>query len=74
MFSGPAGFDTDFSLLKSTRITERQSVELRMNAVNIFNHPTWVVDDQTITSTTFGQISTSLFGRRLIEFSLSYRF
>ena len=45
-----------------------------MNATNIFNHPTWFVGDQTITNSNFGQISDTIFDRRLIEFSLSYRF
>ena len=74
MFSGPWGFNTDFSVLKTTKITERQSVELRMIGSNITNHPAFFVDDQTITSTNFGQITSTLFGPRLIEFSLSYRF
>lgn len=74
MFSGPWAFNTDFSILKATRITERQSVEIRMNATNIFNHPTWFVGDQTITNSNFGQITDTIFDRRLIEFSLSYRF
>ena len=74
MFSGPWGFSADFSILKTTKITERQSVELRMIGTNITNHPAFFVDDQTVTSTNFGQITSTLFGRRLIEFSLSYRF
>jgi len=74
MFSGPWVFNLDFAVLKNTRITERQSVELRMESSNIFNHPTWFVGDQGISSTQFGRITNTFFGRRLIQFGLYYRF
>jgi hypothetical protein len=41
MFSGPWTFNMDMSVAKRTRITERHSVELRMDAQNIFNHATF---------------------------------
>ncbi len=74
MFYGPRVYDLDFSFGKRTMIKERQSIEIRMLAANIFNHPTWYVGDQTITSTTFGRITSSLFGRRLIEFGATFHF
>jgi len=75
-FSGPTNFNLDFSLQKETRITERQSIEIRMDSSNILNHPTFDVSgDHTITSPTFGQItSTGISGRRLLQFGLFYRF
>ncbi len=74
MFSGPWAFTVDFGVQKLTRITERQSIELRMESSNILNHPTWSVGDQSIESTTFGRITSTFFGRRLIQFGLYYRF
>src|SRR5262249_14028394 len=44
MFSGPWAFNLDLALAKATKIRERHSVELRMEAGNIFNHPTWFVE------------------------------
>ena len=73
-FSGPWVWDLDMHAAKITKITERQSIELRIEAANVFNHPTWSVGDQTITSTTFGKITGSFFGRRLVQFALYYRF
>jgi hypothetical protein len=73
-FSGPKVWDLDFHLAKITKITESQSIELRAEAANVFNHPTWSVGDQTVTSTTFGKITGTFFGRRVIEFALYYRF
>jgi hypothetical protein len=74
MFTGPTVYNLDFSAGKRTRITERQSIEIRMDSTNIFNHPTWYVGDQTITSTTFGRITSTFFGRRLVQFGVTYRF
>ena len=74
MFAGPWGFNLDFGLLKNTKITERHSVELRMEAQNILNHPTWAFDDQSINSLNFGRILRTLNDRRLIQFGLYYRF
>jgi hypothetical protein len=83
-FSGPWNFNMDFALIKKTRITERQSLELRMDAQNIFNHPTFAVLDQALNTTTvtninvnstqFGRISALGTDRRLFQFSLFYRF
>lgn len=74
MFSGPSAFNLDFGLQKTTRITERQSLEIRMESTNILNHPTFFVGDQVISSTSFGRITSTMFGRRLIQFGAYYRF
>jgi outer membrane receptor protein involved in Fe transport len=74
MFSGPWAFTLDFGVQKNTKITERHSLEIRMESTNIFNHPTWFVGDQVIDSTTFGRITSTFFGRRLIQFGAYYRF
>jgi hypothetical protein len=83
-FNGPWDFDMDLALIKQTHITERQSLELRMDATNVFNHASFLVLDQAlntsnvtninINSTTFGRVSNLAFDRRLIQLSLFYRF
>ncbi len=73
-FSGPWVFDMDAKLSKVTTIKEKHTLELRMDATNIFNHPTWFIGNQTITSTTFGKITSSFFARRLVQFGMTYRF
>lgn len=74
MFSGPWTFGMDASLMKSVKINEHQHVQLRMDAFNLLNHPTFWVGDQNINSTTFGVISNSFYGSRVMQFSLSYGF
>jgi hypothetical protein len=74
LFSGPWTFNIDFSLLKTVKITERHNVELRMDAFNALNHPTFWAGDQNINSTTFGVVSSTLYSARIMQFGLLYRF
>ena len=39
IFHGPAYFDSDLTLSKRFKITERQAVEFRVSAFNFLNHP-----------------------------------
>jgi hypothetical protein len=73
-FSAPWVFAMDFAVSKTTKITERHELVFRMDASNIFNHPVWSFGDQNVTSTQFGQITGTFFGRRVLQFSLYYRF
>jgi hypothetical protein len=74
LFSGPWSFDLDMSLQRKFRITERQSIELRMEGVNVLNHPTFWVGDQNINSTTFGVIGSMLNSPRVMQFAARYQF
>ncbi|MEO6758566.1 MAG: hypothetical protein ABIO24_03860, partial [Saprospiraceae bacterium] len=74
MFSGPATIDCNASIQKMTRVTERHSLEIRVEAFNVRNHPTWYLEDQNIDSTNFMKISQNFNGRRLLQFGLYYRF
>ena len=60
--------------LKTVNITERHNIQLRMDAFNALNHATFYVGDQNINSNTFGVISSSFFGSRVVEFGLLYKF
>ena len=80
-FNGPWTFNLDFSIVKRTQITERQSLELRMDAFNSLNHATFYVGDEAATNTrfninqpTFGTIISNAFDSRKIQFGLYYRF
>jgi hypothetical protein len=74
MFSGPWAFDLDMSVQRRFRITERQSLELRMEGVNILNHPTFYVGDQNINSTTFGALGSMFNTPRVMQFAARYQF
>lgn len=74
MFNGPSGWSIDSAVNKRTRITERVSLEIRGEFYNTFNHPTFDIGDQTVTSVTFGKITGNLFGRRLIQLGAYLKF
>ena len=73
-FSGPKRFSYDVSLQKTLRITEHQAVEVRLDGLNVFNHPTFWVGDQDINGSTFGAISSMLTSPRVLQFGLKYQF
>ncbi|MCX6622397.1 MAG: TonB-dependent receptor [Acidobacteria bacterium] len=88
MFSNPPNFNLDASLTKVTRITERQVVELRLEAVNSLNHPSFFTGNNygfgntagtpearfNINSTSFGRMGYTFNGSRQVQLGLVYRF
>jgi len=74
ILTGPWVTSFDFGLLKATKIRERHEVDFRMDATNFFNHPAFSIGDQTVTSTTFGKITSTFNARRQIQFTITYRF
>jgi hypothetical protein len=77
-FSGPSIWSFDGKIAKETKISENHSVELRLEAANVFNHPTFTIGDQSINSTTFGKITSTgaalSTSRRLVTLSAYYKF
>jgi hypothetical protein len=73
-FSGPWTFTTDMSLLKSIAIADRHSIDIRMEAYNALNHPTFWAGDQNVNSTVFGEMSSMFYNPRVLQFGAHYRF
>ncbi|HTR37696.1 MAG TPA: carboxypeptidase-like regulatory domain-containing protein [Bryobacteraceae bacterium] len=72
---GPPQFNWDLSLVKTTRITERQTIQLRTEFFNAFNHPQFNNPGTAIsTAATFGVITSESVNPRLIQFALKYSF
>ncbi|MFN7933580.1 MAG: carboxypeptidase regulatory-like domain-containing protein [Bryobacteraceae bacterium] len=74
MFSGPWWFNFDSGLVKSTKISDRYSFELRMEAINLFNTPTFYIGDQDINSVNFMRVTSTNTTPRRLQFSASFRF
>lgn len=74
-FFGPRFFDMDASLLKRIRVTERMNIELRADATNVTNTPSFGLPTATITSNIFGRIRDSVeSGSRKIQLGAKFNF
>jgi hypothetical protein len=60
---GPGFTNTDFSIVKRTRISERFSHEIRAEAFDLFNHPNFGQPGRlaSVGSTSFGVITSTRF-------------
>jgi hypothetical protein len=69
-FVKPRIFQTDLSLSKKFKFNERFSFDLRMDAKNVTNNPSFDNPTALLTSTIFGRIRDSVIsGSRKIQFS-----
>lgn len=59
-FRGPHYFDMDMSLFKTFRLKERVSLGVGATAYNVFNHPNFAIPDNSVGSSTFGQILSTV--------------
>ncbi|HZS56985.1 MAG TPA: carboxypeptidase-like regulatory domain-containing protein [Bryobacteraceae bacterium] len=69
---GPHVFSNDFSMSKEVPLTEKLHFGFQVEALNAFNHPIFspvptAGNSISITSTTFGQTSSSLIGPRQLQ-------
>jgi len=59
-FTGPSFFNTDFSLMKHTKITERVEFVFGAQFYNVFNHPNFAAPVTNVASPEFGQQITTV--------------
>ncbi|MFN2532331.1 MAG: TonB-dependent receptor domain-containing protein [Pyrinomonadaceae bacterium] len=77
---GPGFNNVDFSIIKRTKITERQIVEFRAEVFDLLNHANFGQPGRVVGSTNFGQITNTRFATgdsgssRQMQFALKYRF
>jgi hypothetical protein len=78
--TGPGFINTDFSVTKDTKITERLNLQFRTEMFDIFNHPNFGNPVLTATSKSFGVIGSTRFptgdfgSARQIQFALLLQF
>ncbi len=74
-FFGPRVFDIDMALIKRIQIHEKMNLEVRADATNITNTPSFGLPTATFTSATFGRIGSSVeSGSRKIQLGLKFNF
>jgi hypothetical protein len=74
-FNGPGFFTLDASLLKRTALTERFLLELRADATNLTNTPSFGFPTARITSSSFGRVRDNVVSEaRQIMLGMKLRF
>ena len=73
---GPPQKNVDFTLGKTFRLTEQQSLRFRADFFNLFNHPSFANPsaNDIENPNSFTQITSVVGTPRLIQFSLKYSF
>lgn len=72
--TGPGLMGWDFSTMKLFPIKERRNLEFRFEVFNMPNHPNWGLPNTTVTSTSFGKITTTSIDMRELQFALKLNF
>jgi hypothetical protein len=74
---GPGQFNFDVSILKKTEVgglSEHAYLEFRADFFNAFNHPQFGNPGVNVTQPSFGVITTTNVGPRIVQFGLRYNF
>ncbi len=80
---GPGQFNFDISILKTTQILEKQTLQFRAEFFNAFNHPQFTNPNYgqgaiyalpNFAAGNFGQITSTSVNPRVIQFALKYIF
>ncbi len=67
---GPAYRDLDLSLIKHTKLSERNDLEFRAELFNLTNTPAFSQPNGSFGSTAFGTITSTTTEQRVIQFAL----
>lgn len=77
---GPGFNNTDFSVIKRTKLTESQVIEFRWEVFDLLNHANFGQPGRVVGSANFGQITNTRFATgdsgssRQMQFALKYKF
>jgi hypothetical protein len=71
---GPGLFVLDLSLIKNVRIARGHSLQLRLEAFNVTNHPNWGNPNTTLVSSSFGRITSTRTNMRELQIGVKYLF
>ncbi len=74
ILSGPGRVNFDFSLFKNVPIRERASVQFRAEFFNLFNTPQFSNPNSTFGAASFGNVTSTSYNNREIQFALKFLF
>jgi len=73
-FDAPSVYQIDVALTKRFRFGRRYNVEFRGEAFNLLNHPCFYIGDTNVNSTTFGRLTSTAVGARVIQLGARFDF
>ena len=74
-YFGPSFFNIDASLFKTIQIKERASLQIRIEAYNLLNHPSFGNPNADFTDKkTFGKVTGTASGARQMQFAVKLNF
>jgi hypothetical protein len=73
---GPSFWNLDTAVMKNFKMpwSEQQSLQIRWESFNVFNHHSFGLPAVNVVGTTFGQITTSASTAREMQFAVRYSF
>jgi len=74
MLTGPGFFQFDVALGRSFRIREGQSLLIRLDALNLLNHPNMGLPNGDQSSNTFGLVTSQSGSPRVLQLAAKYSF
>ena len=73
ILTGPRFFNTDFALIKGTRVTEHTKVQFRAEGFNVFNNVNFGTPSNYVTNGNFGAITSTVpNSQRILQFALKF--
>jgi len=66
---GPSTYGFDLNAIKRIRIAEQKTVTVRVDAINVLNHPTWGNPGVNVDLSTFVLVSLPTTGNRQFTFN-----
>jgi hypothetical protein len=73
-FDGPGQFRVDLALSKRISFTDKHGLEVKGEAFNLTNTPSFFTGDMDINSTTFGRLTQVNVGSRVVQLSVRFDF
>ena len=70
---GPRDFKLDLNVIKRVRVHEAKQLEIRVNAINVLNHPVFANPNTNINSNNFGRITATSTGTTARQIVTSLR-
>jgi hypothetical protein len=70
----PSVYNPNVTLRREFKLTERMTLRFQGDAINVINHPIFSGPSTTITSSSFGEVTSQANGARVVQFNVRITF